>query len=112
MKSIFTLASVVLSCVLAAAVGGCPTPAARGCLGGLDTKECFEQCAGFKSCSECAAQPSCGWCADEPGSQGSCIPALNGEDHRSERPNVCARAWFYRTNDLSVPPGAPFCPAP
>jgi hypothetical protein len=107
----FTLLGVALACAMAPLLDGCAAKPETGCQGGLNTELCFKQCAKFATCGVCAAQPACGWCAPDSGSPGQCIPALNGEDHRSERPDShCKQAWFYRPADLSVPSGAGFCP--
>jgi hypothetical protein len=91
-------------------VACCASKPDTGCTGGLSAEQCFAFCKNFTTCGECAAQPACGWCAAAPGNSGQCIPALNGEDHRSEMPSRCEAAWFYRPNDRQAPAGAPFCP--
>lgn len=88
----------------------CATKPDTGCSGGLSAEQCIKFCKDFSSCAECAAQPACGWCAENPGTSGQCIPALNGEDHRSQMPSRCEAAWFYRPNDPEITTGAPFCP--
>jgi hypothetical protein len=97
-------------------VACCASKPETGCSGGLGAEQCFAFCKNFSSCSECAAQPACGWCAAAPGSSAAsavssqCMPALKGEDHRSEMPSRCEAAWFYRPSDPEVPSAPPFCP--
>jgi hypothetical protein len=112
MASLFARVRIVVGIAIMLIAGACATKPETGCVAGLNTPQCRDQCASFKTCALCAAQPSCGFCAVAPGDQGSCVPALNGEDHRSERPSICAHDWFYRPAKLSAPPGAPFCPPP
>lgn len=112
MASLFAQVRNVVGVAIVLAAGACASGPEVDCRAGLNTPECRDQCASFNTCALCAAQPSCGWCADAPGEQGNCVPALNGEDHRSERPNSCAHDWFYRPAKISEPPGAPYCPPP
>ena len=112
MTSFSALIRVLISCVVVLLASSCATGSQGGCKEDLKSPECRDQCAEFADCSQCAAQPSCGWCGTAPGNEGKCVPALNGEDHRSDKPDTCGQEWFYLPSKLSEPPVAPYCPPP
>jgi hypothetical protein len=96
--------------LIALALAGCPHNTELACPN-MTSAECVEKCARFTTCSECAAQPDCGWCGPHLYGQGSCIPALLGQDRRNEKPETCNDDWYFRARDSQTPDQAPFCPA-